>query len=186
LVFRISAGPSRDSSAHSPVFPSLNHFWITRESCCGVELMDYLKNSLAELYESDYSGIDKVIGKRIDVAGAVGKTLRKKLEILAEAIEEVNQDIQERERISQQVQDKIGTDIFDLEFELRELKKWALGANDSIEARRLGLERELLDLRQQKRSECIRKWSDISSLKRKKREFIMEYESLTKIKDMAI
>ncbi|MBW2044102.1 MAG: hypothetical protein JRI96_04355 [Deltaproteobacteria bacterium] len=142
--------------------------------------MDYLKNTLAELYESEYSGIDEVIGKTIDVAGAVGKTLQKKLEILREAIEELNQDIQERERISQQVQDKIGGDVFDLEFELRELKHWAPGVNDSIEARRLGLERELLDLKQQERSEYIRKWSDISGLKRKRREFITEYQHLLK------
>ena len=53
-----------------------------------------------------------------------------------------------------------------------------------IETRRLGLERELFGLRQQKRSEYIRAWSDISTLKRKRREFIMGFENLLRTRDM--
>jgi len=53
-----------------------------------------------------------------------------------------------------------------------------------IETRRLGLERELFDLRQQKRSEYVRVRSDISTLKRKRREFIMDYENLLRTRDI--
>jgi hypothetical protein len=55
---------------------------------------------------------------------------------------------------------------------------------DIIETRRLGLERELFGLRQQKRSEYVRAWSDISTLKRKRREFIMDYKNLVRTREM--
>jgi hypothetical protein len=46
---------------------------------------------------------------------------------LSEVIEGLNLDIQERERKSRQVQDKIDRGVFHLEFVLRELEKWTLG-----------------------------------------------------------
>ena len=67
---------------------------------------------------------------------------------------------------------------------LKELENWKLGQVDIIETRRLGLERELFGLRQQKRIEYVRAWSDISTLKRKRRELIMEYENLVSKRDM--
>lgn len=115
------------------------------------------QKQVAELYELEHGGMDGAFGKRFDIAKVVGKIPRKRLEILAEAIEELNQDIEEREGIGRQVQDKIDSDVFDLEFEVKELKHWNLGCSDSIEGRRLGLEREFLDLRQQKKGEEIKK-----------------------------
>ena len=133
--------------------------------------MDYLKNKLAELYSSDYPDIDKGSGRRLKLTGEVVGSFRKKLKILSEAIEELNLDIEERERISQRVQEKIDKEISHLEFVLKELEKWTLGQVEIIETRRLGLERELYSLRQQKRSEYVRAWSDISTLKRKRSSF---------------
>ena len=92
----------------------------------------------------------------MELTSAVAGIFQKRLKILKEAIGELNLDIQERERKSQQVQDKIDGEIFHLAFVLKELENWTLGQVDIIETRRLGLERELFDLRQQKRSEFIR------------------------------
>lgn len=146
--------------------------------------MDNLKDSLAELYSSENPKIKKESLKRLRLNKAVARSFQKRLKILSEAIEELNLDIQERERKSQQVQDKIDGEIFHLEFVLKELEKWTLGQVEMIETRRLGLERELFGLKQQKRSEYIREWSDISTLKRKRREFIMDYENLLRTREM--
>jgi hypothetical protein len=146
--------------------------------------MDNLKKNLAELYSSENPRINKESLKRLRLNKAVTESFQKRLKILSEAIEEINLDIQERERKSHQVQGKIDKEIFHLEFVLKELEKWTLGQVEMIETRRLGLERELFDLRQQKRSEYIRQWSDVSTLKRKRREFIMDYENLLRTREM--
>ena len=59
-----------------------------------------------------------------------------------------------------------------------------MGKVDIIERRKLGLERMLSGLKQQSRSEYIKAWSDISTLKRKRRELIMDYENLLRTRDM--
>jgi len=146
--------------------------------------MDYLKDKMAELFTSEYPKIDKSSHKRLKLNKAIADSFEKRLKILSEAIGEINLDIQERERKSQQVHDKIDGEISYLEFVLKELENWTLGQVDIIETRRLGLERELFGLRQQKRSEFIRAWSDISTLKRKRREFIMDYEQLVRTREM--
>jgi hypothetical protein len=143
-----------------------------------------LKDSLAELYSSENPKVNKDSLKRLRLNKAVARSFQKRLKILSEAIEELNLDIHERARKSQQVQEKIDGEIFHLEFVLKELEKWTLGQVEMIETRRLGLERESFGLKQQKRSECIREWSDISTLKRKRREFIMDYENLLRTKEM--
>jgi hypothetical protein len=100
----------------------------------------------------------------------------KKLKILAEAIEELNQEVKKRIKMSYLFQTKIDAEILRLEFLLRELDHWTLGCEESIEHRRLGLEREILNLRREKRSERLRAWEDIDSLIRRRRELIMEYQ----------
>jgi hypothetical protein len=146
--------------------------------------MDYLKDKMAELFASEYPKIDKDSRKRLRLNKTVEGSFEKRLKILSEAIEEINLDIQERERKSQQVHHKIDGEISHLEFVLKDLENWKLGQVDIIETRRLGLERELFGLRQQKRSEYVKAWSDISTLKRKRREFIMDYENLLRTRDM--
>ena len=108
----------------------------------------------------------------------VSGTLSGKIKILKEAIAEISQEIEERRKLSKNVLEKIDSDLFTLEYQLKELKHYVLGHNHSIEFRRLGLEREILGLKKEKRSEAIREWEDISSLLRKRRDLIMEYQSL--------
>jgi hypothetical protein len=146
--------------------------------------MDKLKKGLSELYSSEHLKIGKDSRKRLKLTKAVVGSFEKRLTILAEAIKELNLDIQERESLSQHVQSKIDREISHLEFVLKELENWTLGQVEMIEIRRLGLERELFGLSQQKRSEYIRDWSDISTLKRKRREFIIEYENLIRTMEM--
>ncbi len=96
----------------------------------------------------------------------------------------MDNDIHVREKISQQLHERIDGEISHLEFVLRELETWKLGQVEIIETRRLGLGRELFGLKQQKRSEYVRAWSDVSTLKRKRRDFIIEYENLLRTKNL--
>ena len=59
-----------------------------------------------------------------------------------------------------------------------QLKPWQLGNSQSIEMRRLGIEREILSLNKEKRSEEVRAWEHIASLMKLRRQFLMEYQNL--------
>ena len=120
--------------------------------------MDYLKNGLAELYNSEYPEVGKDSRRRLKLVSAVAGNFEKRHTILAEAIGELDNDIHVREKISQQLHERIDGEISHLEFVLRELETWKLGQVEIIETRRLGLGRELFGLKQQKRSEYVRAW----------------------------
>lgn len=60
-----------------------------------------------ELFGSEYPKINKSSHKRLRLNKAVAGSFEKRLKIISEAIEELNLDIQERERKSLHVQDKI-------------------------------------------------------------------------------
>jgi hypothetical protein len=146
--------------------------------------MDSLRKYSAELYDSEYQGLEYARPGKRRVIEAVKGGFERKLRIIAEAITELDADITERQRIAREVREGIERDLSGLEFELKELKHWAMGGVPIIETRRLGLEKEVLRLMGQERVERVREWSDISALKRKRREFIMEYQGLLRTRDM--
>ena len=86
-----------------------------------------LKNGLAELYKSEYPKLDRGGRKRLKLNKAVAGSFQKRIEILSEAIEEINLDIQERERKSRHVQDKTGGEISHLDFVLEDFENWKFG-----------------------------------------------------------
>ena len=80
--------------------------------------MDYLNNGLAELNSSEYADVEKNRKKKLKLTEAVAASFENTLRILAEAIEELNLDIREREQISRQVREGIDRDASALEFQL--------------------------------------------------------------------
>lgn len=111
---------------------------------------------MKDLYWSEYPEINRDRRKRLELNKTAARSFQRRLKVLSEAIKELNLDIQERQRKSQQVQDKIDAKISRLEFVVKDLESRKLRQVYIIETGRLGLERELFDLRQQKRSEYIR------------------------------
>jgi hypothetical protein len=146
--------------------------------------MGALRKYSAELYDAEYKGLEYARPGKRRVIEAVKGGFERKLRIIAEAITELDADIAERERIGRDVREGVERDLSGLGFELKELKHWTMGGVPIIETRRLGLEREVLRLMDRERLERVREWSDISNLKRKRREFIMEYQGLLRTRDM--
>ncbi|MEW6664117.1 MAG: hypothetical protein AB1512_02705 [Thermodesulfobacteriota bacterium] len=116
--------------------------------------------------------------RRVRASDAVSSSLESKLRILGDAITELDTDILDREVLSLALGREMDREISDLEFELKEVKHRTLGGIETMEARRLALEREVLALKHEKRGEYVRAWADISALRRKRREFVMEFDNL--------
>jgi hypothetical protein len=116
--------------------------------------------------------------KKVDISKAFSGSLSNKISILLEAIEEVDRLIELRKAVSNAIQESIGKDMSNSEFQLRQLKPWQLGNSQPIEMRRLGIEREILSLNKEVRSEEVRAWEHIASLLKLRRQFLIEYENL--------
>lgn len=55
---------------------------------------------------------------------------------------------------------------------------WGVGYNTGVDIKRNQLERELSNLRKERRSTLLRTWEDIASLRKEFREAVAEYKSL--------
>ncbi len=121
--------------------------------------------------------------KRLNLSETVGGTLDNKIRILLEAIEEIETEIERRRILSGTINDRINSNSLEVQRKLNRIENWQLGNNQSIEMRRLGLERELLSLRKQKRAEIVKAWQDTEQLIKRRRDLIMEYQSLLKTKE---
>lgn len=145
------------------------------------EAEDLFGDYITPEYEFEYSTSDIPVSnhsKKIDISKAFAGSLSNKLRILAEAIEEIDQLIALRKALSRVIGERIDKEIFNSECLLLQVKPWQLGHSQSIEMRRLGLEREILALNKEKRSEEVRQWEHISSLMKLKRQFLIEYQNL--------
>ena len=66
----------------------------------------------------------------------------------------------------------------------KHIENYTIGYNPSIEFRRMGLERQILILTKELRSEELRAWEDLVSLMKERRTFVMEYENLINTRKM--
>jgi len=128
--------------------------------------------------------INKPISEKISLPDAVSEIFGIRLRILKKPIEEINDAIRIRRVINKSISDEIDSKHKHIEFLLRDLDNWTMGCNDSIERRRLELQRELLSLEKEKRSEKLRFWEDVVSLANKRTEFLIEYRTLKSISEL--
>jgi len=118
------------------------------------------------------------------VKEAVSLTFSARIKLLDEAIREVGQEMLAREQISRRILREIDSEIVVLEQQLEEISHWQIGQNESVDARRLGLEREILAHKRERRDEIVRRWQDLSALVRRRRDLIMEREELRNLEKM--
>ena len=105
--------------------------------------------------------------------------LAAKLEALREAIKEVEEEIHSRQVLSQAFLKETEEESKQIRSLVSELgAPWSKGYLPAMEELRIKLTRELFNLSNRVRSERLRMWDDIVSLKKQRRDFLMEYQSL--------
>ena len=96
-----------------------------------------------------------------------------------ERLQEVDDEIKRRRRLSYEFLREIDDEIWYFKFHLGQFNKFfGVGYNAGIDARRNQLERLLFATVERKRREELRVWGDISNLRRELQESMKEYESL--------
>ena len=105
-----------------------------------------------------------------------------KIVLLTQFIDQINTDIKSRRSLNKMFLKNLNQEIRETEFQLKEIKTWQLGNNASIESRRIHLEKELTQLKRQKREWLTDSWKDIQSLRKELRQHEWELRSLQRIK----
>jgi hypothetical protein len=105
-------------------------------------------------------------------------TFEERLAILKEAIEEIDSEIDVRKELSKSFQFGLKDARDWLTKSLREFEQWQFGYKPSVDFRRTALERELLGVYREARTERQRAFTDIVALKKERRKLLMEYKSL--------
>lgn len=82
-----------------------------------------------------------------------------------------------RAQLSEQAINEIDYQISRTTMSLEGFTNWGVGYNAGVDIRRSHLERELSNLRRERRNSTLKTWQDISQLRKQFREAIAEYKS---------
>ncbi len=106
------------------------------------------------------------------------KLLEEKVSSFVEILNKIEQDISQRQDLSQSLINQIYEHYCSVKSQLLGLSFWGTGANPSIEARRSTLGKQLDVLKQEVRKEETQCWQDISNLKKELRNWFKQYKDL--------
>jgi len=107
-----------------------------------------------------------------------------KIKGLRETIEQINKEISSRFEMKQEFDNELDYQISRAAFSLSEFKRWGLGYNTGVDVKRNMLEKQLNDLRREKRKTELQCWEDIVSLRKDLRKALEEYKSLSNRKNV--
>ena len=108
-----------------------------------------------------------------------------KLHTLREQIEQINRNLQERERMEREFNESIESEIKELNHQLHEISTWSKGDKATIEAIRLELLRQVRALNREKRVNRLNFWKDKVFELRDLRGVLFEYKSIKWMNELA-
>lgn len=110
--------------------------------------------------------------------------LEDKLEILKDEIEDINRNLEGREKIEKDFNDLLDAEIEELRRQLYEIPTWQKGDKKNLEFIKLELFRQICSLSREKRLNKLNFWKDKILEKRERRNLIFEYKSLKSMNDI--
>ena len=127
---------------------------------------------------------DKSCSGKSSISNTLSSIFNFRLKILKEPIDEINDEIRLRQVLNNSLIQEITVKLKHIKFLLRDLDNWTMGYNESIENRRLELQREILALEKEIRSEKVRFWEDMVSLVNKRIDYLIEYRTIKSISEL--
>jgi hypothetical protein len=103
---------------------------------------------------------------------------------LRESIDQINKEISIRLDIKDEFDKELDYQLSKAAFSLSEFKRWGLGYNTGVDVKRNLLEKQLQDLRREKRRTELQCWEDIISLRKDLRNTLDEYRTLLNRKEV--
>ncbi len=110
--------------------------------------------------------------------------LEDKLEILKDEINDINRNLEGREKIEKDFNDLLDGEIEELRRQLYEIPTWQKGDKKNLEFIKLELFRQICSLSREKRLNKLNFWKDRILEKRERRNLIFEYKSLKSMNEI--
>ena len=144
------------------------------------------KLNIYNYYNTSYLNTleDKFCSGKTSISKTLSGIFNLRLKILKEPIDEINDEIRLRQVLNNSLIQEITVKLKHINFLLRDLDNWTMGYNESIENRRLELQREILALEKEIRSEKVRFWEDMVSLVNKRIDYLIEYRTIKSISEL--
>jgi hypothetical protein len=101
-----------------------------------------------------------------------------KLKLLKEEIEDINRNLEERNKVENSAYESIESEIREIKRYLHEVYTWKKGDKQTIELLRMEFLRQLASLNQEKRKSRLGFWKDRVFEKKDRRNLLFEYKSL--------
>ena len=111
--------------------------------------------------------------ERSELSQVVSNTFEKRLEILRRAIEDIDSEIGLRLGMNKSFQDTLHGERKWIGFKLSQFDRWHWGDKPSVDFRRTTLERELLAIYREMRTQSQRAFTDIAGLKKERRKLVV-------------
>ena len=116
---------------------------------------------------------------RADIGAAVSQVFDRKLDIIKEAIDEIEDGLKRRGKLNESFEGQIDREMEEVQDLLGGLPyPWSEGFQPKVEFLRVSLHKSLLTRRKDKRAEQLSHWDDLVTLLGKKRKFLMDYQDL--------
>jgi hypothetical protein len=103
-------------------------------------------------------------------------TLSDRLDLLRDRIESLQQEIAERKRLHDALQQAIEAELTALDHLLEHVRIWSLGENASVDGRRTNLEREVIALKKAGWEENLRHWKDLVWMEKELQDVVERYK----------
>lgn len=143
---------------------------------------DEARKSTGDIRIKDSKGISGKFEFDLNSAGFFDE----KLKVLKDEIEDINRNLEKREKIQKSSTDLIDTEIGEVKRQLHEIYTWKKGEKSTIEFIRMEFLKQLTALYREKRSNCLSFWKDSVFEKRDRRNLLLEYKSLCWTDELAI
>jgi len=101
-----------------------------------------------------------------------------KVKDIRSTIGQLDEEAQARAELHDESLRELDYQISRAALSLDQFRGWGVGYNTGVDIKRNQLERELSNLRKERRSALIRTWEDIANLRKEFREAVVEYRSL--------
>lgn len=124
--------------------------------------------------EQDFKG---TLEKKLD-NGIAGGFFEEKLKILKDEIEDINRNLEDREKIEKISGDSIDGEIREVKRQLHEIYTWKQGEKSTIEFMRMEFLKQLASLNRERRQSGLGFWKDRVFEKKDRRNLLIEYKSL--------
>lgn len=116
----------------------------------------------------------------IEKEGIVDQVFKSRLDAVRITLFDILYEIQNRSALDESLTNRVNDDICRLKTQLFELENWQTGSNNAVDNRRGAIEDKIHDLERELRHRDIKRWQDVSMLKKELRDTFREYSDIAR------